>query len=422
MPRIFHIAADDPLISGIRGGNASAASAIQFRRQKLADERAQKALELRERSLDQEIQQRSQALEIKRQQAAMEQQQTQLAAIAGQGDLAGMRERVAPPGALGPGVEGPLPEDVDRLTAQQEEFAQRLERDMQLLPGLSEPAQQHLLKRRQQEEQDLAVRQGFEAEAGELADALEDGLFEGQEEVAQELAQTIQEIQAGGGKPGKVSEVIRKHRRRAAEEQVVQQEWAEAHQTAETYLAAAKSPEQKRKLQLEIIQNQAPSVQKKRNPELFLNRLREIALDESSSQDLRDVALQGTQFAPQAPPSAPPLSPEQEAQHMAMKAQERGARGFPGRTLQPTEENFLAPVEQRGWSDLGSSRQNKFLEDVEKLKAGKLTDGVKRSGNVERQVQPSTEAYLELLDKYRVDVDTIPELVKKKMIRALARE
>lgn len=455
MPRIFRVQANDPLLSGLAGGAASASTAMRFRSQKLAEERQQQALDLRNKQLDQQIDLARQAQAIKDKEAAATNEIFQ-------GDIGAIQGRLAPPGSLPPGMEGPLPEGANRIDEGRMEFLQRLENDKRLSSNLSPRAQERLYERRLEEENRFAIQDAFEAEAQELADAVGDGLFEGAEGTEQELASLLQEEMEAGRKPGKVSESIRKLRKQHQEEQIVQQEWADAEQAATRILESVTDPDIRRDVQRLIIENQAPSARKSRRPDLFLSKVRRAALDDRSAQG---EAFRGTQFDT--------ISEEERAREFQEKLErgkalfqpgsqtlqnaqerkrlEREGKGLVGSSVQRDDEGRLLRDVAPGQPQEGLSFSDRVRDSVAREERGVAPDtrvygdlpAVKRRGldrrlqellsgkakesgagafgiDTPRPVRPTRESLAALFEEFGVDPQSLPPEVRRKIVRGAA--
>jgi len=434
MPRIFRVNNDNPLIAGLAGASQSAATAMKFRSQRLAEERANRAQALKEKALDAQIEQAQSAQDRIN-------SERQAAGELNSGLLGSMQDRIAPPGSLGMDQQGPLPEGADRINEQRMALGDRLGRARELLPKLSPAAQDRFMARISQEERQRVMDDAFQETAQSLKDALDDGVFGDNQGAAQELAKLLQQEQAAGGRPDKIHDLIAKQTKAFEEDAVVQGEWDDEITRANKLLEVTKDRGIRMDLQREIVKANKTSSRRKGDPERFRNTINSIALGDNAGSALRNEAMRGTQFdqvtfLENEQKLAAEVS-RREAQDpnffanslRDQAASEQAARG--GTAAAPPQVAAQAPGQaapapartaRRGgtssFADTPKAKQTQLVAKIRKLVSGKAMKMGKGAFGIDAPfIVPNTREELKaIFDAAGVDIASFPPDMLKEIV------
>jgi len=406
MARTFRVQVNDPLVQGLAGASQSASTAIKLRSQMLADERAERDQDRRDKALDFEIAQKRRDFDRKK-----KAQQAELQLSTQTIDRIG--SRIPENESLGAGVEGPLPEDEDRANQRRDKLRQDMANFEEFAGTLSGATREREFKRFAAEQKSLAIEDGNMDVSNRLRDAVDDGLFEKDPEVVEEMAAMLEEAQAKGVIAGGVDEHLQKRRKIRTEETVLLGQWGKGIEKAKAVLALVDDKDVRSAIENELASVESLSVQRNRDPEAFMRKIRKMVLDD---EDAKKEAFRGTQFDT--------ITGEEEAERKKDFVQPgEGEEGisFTDQVRDRADREARGVLDSRSFADIAVVKRKKLTREIEELLSGKRKHTKPGVFGVPVPVtmKPTRENLQALFADAGVDPQSIPPEIRRKLIRAI---
>lgn len=316
---------------------------------------------------------------------------------------------------------------------EQDPMQKRLNRFRGVAERLSPESQEKYIQMLREREQRNILEQGYQREAQELQDAVADGLFEGNEDTATKMAEALEKSYRSGQMPGDVSERLEMLRDKKAEADVRLQRWEETFQKAQQMLEFVDSKNLELELRKRLAKAQAPSFQKRNEPDAFLLELQQLmrneergAFQEMERAPVEQRQTQIRQAVQRAAPVVQEGSPQRRAHEEAQAAERQ--RRF-GDRIGSRDEEALGPQRAAGAPT--------DVTDVENIRAlipesarpkgggaagadfGKIPKGRQRrvlAGILQAMREGGPGSVPGILSELDLDISTLPEWAIRQLV------